>query len=109
MNSRPSADDDNLPEEDAQVETRTRLKRPSMYKVLLHNDDYTPMDFVVHVLKRFFDKTSEEATSIMLAVHNQGIGVCGVYTFEVAETKVTQVIDYCHNQQHPLQCSMEKD
>ena len=85
-----------------------RTKKPSLYKVLLLNDDYTPMEFVVHVLERFFGKGREEATRIMLHVHQKGVGVCGVYTFEVAETKVTQVMDFARKHQHPLQCVMEK-
>lgn len=80
-----------------------------MYKVLLLNDDYTPMEFVVHVLERFFSKSHEEATQIMLHVHRKGVGVCGVYPYEIAETKVTQVIDLARKHQHPLQCTLEKD
>jgi ATP-dependent Clp protease adaptor protein ClpS len=93
------------------VITRTapKTKKPSMYKVLLLNDDYTPMEFVVHVLERFFNKARDEATRIMLHVHQKGIGICGVYTFEVAETKVTQVMDFARQHQHPLQCTMEKE
>ena len=79
-----------------------------MYKVLMLNDDYTPMEFVVHVLERFFQKSREEATRIMLHVHRRGVGVCGVYTYEVAETKVTQVMDLARQNQHPLQCTIEK-
>ncbi|MEL6318939.1 MAG: ATP-dependent Clp protease adapter ClpS, partial [Pseudomonadota bacterium] len=86
-----------------------KTKRPSMYKVLLINDDYTPMEFVVHVLERFFGITHERAVQIMLAVHNQGVAVVGVFTYEVAETKVTQVMDYARKYQHPLQCTMEKE
>jgi ATP-dependent Clp protease adaptor protein ClpS len=86
-----------------------KTKKPSMYKVLLLNDDYTPMEFVVHVLERFFNKGRDEATRIMLHVHQKGIGICGVYTFEVAETKVTQVMDFARQHQHPLQCTMEKE
>jgi ATP-dependent Clp protease adaptor protein ClpS len=89
--------------------TKTRTKKPSMYKVLMLNDDYTPMEFVVQVLERFFNKAHEEAVKIMLHVHQRGVGVCGVYTYEVAETKVTQVIDYARKNQHPLQCTLEKD
>lgn len=89
--------------------TKTKVKKPSLYRVLLLNDDYTPMEFVVHVLERFFQKTREEATQIMLHVHNSGVGQCGVYTYEVAETKVTQVMDFARKNQHPLQCVMEKD
>ena len=94
-----------------QVVTRPRDKtqKPSMYKVLLLNDDYTPMEFVVHVLERFFSKSQEDATRIMLHVHNHGVGICGVYTYEIAETKVTQVVDFARQHQHPLQCTMEKD
>jgi ATP-dependent Clp protease adaptor protein ClpS len=89
--------------------TRSKTKKPSMYKVLMLNDDYTPMEFVVHVLERFFAKNRDEATKIMLHVHQRGVGVCGVYTYEVAETKVTQVMDLARQQQHPLQCTLEKD
>jgi ATP-dependent Clp protease adaptor protein ClpS len=88
--------------------TRTRTKKPSMYKVLMLNDDYTPMEFVIHILERFFQKDRESATRIMLHVHNHGVGECGVYTFEVAETKVSQVMDFARQNQHPLQCVMEK-
>ncbi len=91
------------------VKTKPKTKKPSMYKVLLLNDDYTPMEFVVHVLERFFSKNREEATQIMLHVHRRGVGICGVYTYEVAETKVTQVIDFARRHQHPLQCTMEKE
>ena len=89
--------------------TRPKTKKPSLYKVLLLNDDYTPMEFVVHVLERFFNKNREEATQIMFHVHQRGVGVCGVYTFEVAETKVAQTIDFARKHQHPLQCTMEKE
>lgn len=91
------------------VKTRPKTKKPSMYKVLMLNDDYTPMEFVVEVLQRFFNKPQEEATRIMLHVHRRGVGICGVYTYEVAETKVTQVIEYARRQQHPLQCTLEKE
>ncbi len=91
------------------VKTRAKTKKPSMYKVLLLNDDYTPMEFVVHILESFFGKSREEATRIMLHVHQRGVGVCGVFTYEVAETKVTQVIDYARKHQHPLQCTLEKE
>jgi ATP-dependent Clp protease adaptor protein ClpS len=77
-------------------------------RVLLLNDDYTPMEFVVHVIMRFFAKSQEDATRIMLHVHNHGVGECGVFTYEVAETKVTQVMDFARKHQHPLQCVMEK-
>ena len=88
--------------------TRPQTKRPSLYRVLLLNDDYTPMEFVVHVLQRFFNKNAEEATRIMLHVHHHGVGECGVFTYEVAETKVTTVMDFARKHQHPLQCVMEK-
>ncbi len=91
------------------VKAKPKTKKPSMYKVLMLNDDYTPMEFVVHVLEAFFGKQREEATQIMLHVHRRGVGLCGVYTYEVAETKVTQVIDYARRHQHPLQCTLEKD
>jgi len=88
--------------------TKPQVKRPSLYRVLLLNDDYTPMEFVVHVLEHFFTKNREEATQVMLHVHQHGVGECGVYTYEVAETKVTQVMDFARKHQHPLQCVMEK-
>ncbi|MFC3677200.1 MULTISPECIES: ATP-dependent Clp protease adapter ClpS [Ferrovibrio] len=91
------------------TKTRPKTQKPPMYKVLLLNDDYTPMEFVVHVLERFFSKPREEATRIMLHVHQKGVGLCGVFTYEVAETKVTQVIDFARQHQHPLQCTMERD
>lgn len=91
------------------TETRVKTKKPSMYRVLLLNDDYTPMEFVVFVLEQFFNKSREQATRIMLHVHQKGVGVCGVYTFEVAETKVAQVMDLARRNEHPLQCTMEKE
>ena len=91
------------------VKARVKTKKPSMYKVLMLNDDYTPMEFVVHCLERFFGKDHTEATRIMLHVHQRGIGVCGVFTYEVAETKVNQVMDLARQHQHPLQCTIEKD
>jgi ATP-dependent Clp protease adaptor protein ClpS len=90
------------------TKTKVQTKRPSLYRVLLLNDDYTPMEFVVHVLERFFNKNRDAATQIMLHVHNNGIGECGIFTYEVAETKVTQVMDFARKHQHPLQCVMEK-
>jgi len=105
--------DDRRNDDDRQVgvvvKTRPKTKKPSMYKVLMLNDDYTPMEFVVHILERFFNKSRQEATRIMLHVHRRGVGICGVYTYEVAETKVTQVIDFARRHQHPLQCTMEKE
>jgi len=88
--------------------TRTRTKQPTPYRVLLLNDDYTPMEFVVLVLQRFFRMNMEEATRVMLHVHQKGVGVCGVFSYEVAETKVSQVIDFARENQHPLQCTLEK-
>ena len=109
----PGQDDDDTtggrPGTGTVVKTRPKTKKPSMYRVLLLNDDYTPMEFVVHVLERFFNKSREAATEIMLHVHHRGVGVCGVYTYEVAETKVTQTIDFARRHQHPLQCTMEKE
>jgi len=90
------------------VRVRPKTRKPSMYKVLMLNDDYTPMEFVVHVLERFFSKTRDEATTIMLHVHKRGVGICGVFTYEVAESKVTQVMDLARQNQHPLQCTIEK-
>ncbi|MEL0021497.1 MAG: ATP-dependent Clp protease adapter ClpS [Rickettsiales bacterium] len=91
------------------IETRPKTKKPSMYKVLMLNDDYTPMEFVVHVLERFFAMNTEQATQVMLHVHRRGVGICGVFPYEVAETKVTQVMDFARQHQHPLQCTLEKD
>ena len=91
------------------TQTKTRTKKPSLYRVLLLNDDYTPMEFVVYVLERFFQKTRDEATTIMLHVHQHGVGVCGTFTYEVAETKVAQVLDLARRNEHPLQCTMEKE
>jgi ATP-dependent Clp protease adaptor protein ClpS len=90
------------------TKTKPQTKRPNLYRVLLLNDDYTPMEFVVHVLERFFNKDAEAAHRIMMHVHQHGIGECGVFTYEVAETKVTQVMDFARKHQHPLQCIMEK-
>jgi len=91
------------------TKTKPKTKKPSMYKVLMLNDDYTPMEFVVHVLQRFFNMGNERATEVMLHVHRRGVGVCGVFTYEIAETKVNQVMDLAREQQHPLQCTIEKD
>ncbi len=90
------------------TKTRTATKKPSLYKVLLLNDDYTPMEFVVMVLQRFFRMDIEQATRVMLHVHQRGVGVCGIFSLEVAETKVTQVMDCARTNQHPLQCALEK-
>lgn len=90
------------------TKTRAKSKKPSQYKVLMLNDDYTPMEFVVMVLKRYFKMDLEQATRVMLHVHQRGVGVCGVFPYEVAETKVNQVMDFARQNQHPLQCTLEK-
>jgi ATP-dependent Clp protease adaptor protein ClpS len=99
------------PDSDASLLTKTKPKteRPPLYKVMLLNDDYTPMEFVVHVLERFFGLTHAQAFEIMLTVHKKGLAVVGVFSFEVAETKVAQVMDFARRHQHPLQCTMEKE
>lgn len=109
------ADEDGVPggpDEGTEIgtatKTRAKPKKPSQYKVLLLNDDYTPMEFVVIVLKRFFRMDIDEATQVMLHVHQKGVGVCGIYPYEVAETKVNQVMDFAKQNQHPLQCTLEK-
>ncbi len=94
---------------DTGVLLKTKTKKPSMYKVLLLNDDFTPMDFVVYVLEKYFKKDKQEATEVMMNVHSQGIGLCGIYTYEVAETKVAIVVDDARKNEHPLQCIMEKE
>jgi len=91
------------------TKTRSKTERPPLYKVMLLNDDYTPMEFVVHVLERFFGLTHAQAFEIMLTVHKKGLAVVGVFSFEVAETKVAQVMDFARRHQHPLQCTMEKE
>lgn len=91
------------------VDSKAKTKRPPLYKVLLLNDDYTPMEFVVHVLERFFGLSHSQAFELMLTVHKKGVAVVGVYSFEVAETKVGQVMDFARRHQHPLQCTMEKE
>ena len=102
---KPGRSDDGL----AIQEAKPQLKRPPMYKVILVNDDYTPMEFVVHVLENFFGMNREKATQIMLNVHSKGSGVCGVFTRDIAETKVVQVNDYSRKHEHPLLCTMEAD
>ena len=106
-----SSDDDRRGQTGAGLvlKTKPQTKKPAMYKVLLLNDDYTPMEFVILVLERFFQKTREAATQIMLEVHNSGIGLCGIFTYEIAETKAQQVIDFARGHQHPLQCTTEKE
>ena len=104
----PDREDDGPPDIGIAVKTRAKSKKPSQYKVLMLNDDYTPMEFVVLVLKRFFSMNMDEATRVMLHVHQKGVGVCGIFTYEVAETKVNQVMDFARQNQHPLQCTLEK-
>lgn len=91
------------------LKPKPKTKKPSMYKVLLLNDDYTPMEFVVHILEKFFNKNRQEATDVMLHVHRRGVGICGIFTYEVAETKVGQVMDFARANEQPLQCTMEKE
>lgn len=109
-NQTPPQDDNGpVPQTGVTLKTRPKTQKPAMYKVLLLNDDYTPMEFVVQVLECIFGKNQIEAMQIMLHVHQKGVGVCGVYTYEVAETKVMQVMDAARRNQHPLQCIMEKE
>ncbi len=107
--SKDQKDDEGKGKTGVLTKTRPKTKKPSMYKVLMLNDDYTPMDFVVHILLTYFQKSEEEAVQIMLNVHQTGVGLCGVYSFEVAETKVMQVIDNARRNDHPLQCTLEKE
>jgi ATP-dependent Clp protease adaptor protein ClpS len=101
-------DDDGQGQVGVATKTLTKPKKPSQYKVLMLNDDYTPMEFVVMVLKRFFSMDLEQATRVMLHVHQRGVGVCGIFPYEIAETKVNQVMDFAKQNQHPLQCTLEK-
>ncbi len=105
MTSTPNDRDD----VDLAVKTKTRTQRPPLYKVLLLNDDFTPMEFVVYVLERLFSLTHAQAIEIMLTVHRKGVAVVGVFSHEIAETKVAQVMELARRQQHPLQCTMEKE
>lgn len=91
------------------LKPKPKTLKPGLYRVLLLNDDYTPMEFVIHILERFFNKNSQEATDIMLHVHRRGVGLCGVFTYEIAETKVNQVMDFARANEQPLQCTMEKE
>ena len=91
------------------TQKKPKTKKPSMYKVIMLNDDYTPMEFVVHVLQKFFGRSADEATQIMLNVHQRGVGVCGVYSFEIAESKAQKTIDYARKNDHPLQLQLEKE
>ena len=96
------------PQKGLLLDTKPKTKKPSMFKVILLNDDYTPMEFVVIVLEKYFNKKQEEATQIMLHVHKKGVGICGIYTYEVAETKCKVVLNFARKNEHPLQCSIEK-
>lgn len=109
MSDKKNSRDDGGSQTGVVTRTRPKTKKPRLYKVLLLNDDYTPMEFVVFVLEQVFSKGREDATAIMLHVHQKGVGLCGVYTHEVAETKVTQVMELARENQHPLQCTMEKE
>lgn len=100
---------DTPPDTGLLTRSRPKTQKPSMYKVLMLNDDYTPMEFVVHVLQKYFRMTMEQATTVMLHVHQKGVGVCGVFTYEIAESKVNQVTDYARKHNHPLQCTLEKE
>ena len=104
-----SDDPDDIGESDLAVKPRSKSKRLPLYKVMILNDDYTPMEFVVHVLERFFGMSSAQAFEIMLTVHKKGLAVVGVFSHEIAETKVTQVMDFARRHEHPLQCTMEKE
>ena len=104
-----SDDPDDIGESDLALKPRSNSKRPPLYKVMILNDDYTPMEFVVHVLERFFGMSSAQAFEIMLTVHKKGLAVVGVFSHEIAETKVTQVMDFARRHEHPLQCTMEKE
>ena len=108
MTEDPNRRDDGNGQTGVATKPKPRTKRPSLYTVLLLNDDYTPMEFVVLCLQRFFRMGTEDATRVMLHVHQKGVGVCGIFTYEVAETKVNQVLDFARKHQHPLQCTMEK-
>ena len=103
-------DDDNHGNDtDIVTKSRTKTKKPNLYKVVLLNDDYTPMDFVISVLEHFFNKGADEATQIMLEVHRKGVGIAGIFTYEIAETKVAEVTNFARQHEHPLQCTMEKE
>ena len=101
--------DDDIPEIGVVTKSKPKTKKPSLYKVILLNDDYTPMEFVVEILKGFFNKSHEEALQVMLHVHQKGVGICGVFSYGIAETKATQVMDMARYHQHPLQCTIEKE
>ncbi len=104
-----SAETDREEQSGVATEKKVKLRPPRMYKVIMHNDDYTTMDFVIHVLEKYFQKNAPEAHAIMLEVHTRGFGVCGIYTYEVAESKVAKVIKYARENGHPLKCSSEPE
>jgi len=104
-----SHDNDQDMETGLVTKVEKKTKKPPLYKVLMLNDDYTPMEFVVYALEHFFNKSTDEATQIMLHIHGKGVGICGVFTYEIAETKVNQVTDFARKNKHPLQCTMERD
>ncbi len=108
-----NTNNNNKPNEDLEgsilTQEKVKTKKPSLYKVLMLNDDYTPMEFVIEVLEKYFGKGTEEATQIMLHVHQKGIGICGVYTYDIAETKAVQVTNYARKYEHPLQLQLEKE
>ena len=108
-NTGDDRDDDRGDDRGVVLKQRPKTKKPSMYKVIMLNDDYTPMEFVVMVLQEFFNKSQQEATKIMLNVHQHGIGICGIYTYEIAETKAAQVMVLARRNEHPLQLQIEKE
>ncbi len=108
MSSEKDKDIDDGTNSNILLEDKVQTKKPSFYQVLIMNDDYTPMEFVILVLEKYFNKSREEATQIMLHVHQKGIGVCGLYPYEIAETKVVQVMEFARKNEHPLQCTLEK-
>jgi len=109
MSASDDGDEGGEGESNIALKPKEKVKKPPLYKVFLLNDDYTPMDFVVLVLRKFFGKDVQEATKVMFQVHNRGVGLCGVYPYEVAETKVTQVMSLARQHEHPLKCTMEKE
>jgi ATP-dependent Clp protease adaptor protein ClpS len=108
-NDNDSNNDNDQVDGNTKLATKPKTKIPSLYRVLMMNDDYTPMEFVIEVLEKFFQKNREEATQIMLHVHQRGVGVCGVYTYDLAETKAMQVMNYARKYEHPLQVQLEKE
>ena len=112
--TRSTMNEDDKPNEDnvggnIKLETNPKTKIPALYRVLMMNDDYTPMEFVIEVLEKFFQKNREEATEVMLHVHQRGVGVCGIYAYDLAETKAMQVMNYARKYEHPLQVQLEKE